>query len=159
MDDKKLKNLQLIGFVFIISVLAYIPIMFFVDKFLHFSKAFLDKQTEIERYSFYVSAFLILLIIALKRFIYFPAKIVYKTESEAFDLWYKMDVILMSIGESIGTIGFLVFFFGASYFRAVLLVIISVLVIATLFPFKMRYQMRFDQLKEMKREKGIYDET
>ncbi len=159
MDEKKLKNLQIIGFGLIISVFVYIIILFFIDRFLHMNKIFWEHQTEVERYSFYAAAFLILLIIALKRFIFFPAKIVYKSEKEAFNHWFSMDIILMSIGESIGIVGLIAYLLGASYFRAVLLVIISILVIITLFPFKMRYKMRLDQLKEMKREGGIYDET
>jgi len=158
MDEKKLKNLQIITIFFLLSVVLYIPLMLLLDKFVHFKKIFLDNQTEIEKYSFYVSAFLILLIIALKRFIYFPSKIVFKTEKEAFSYWATMDLVLIAIGESIGTIGFLIFLLGASYFRAVLLTIISVLVMMTLFPFKMRYELRIQQLREMKRERGVFDE-
>ncbi len=158
MDEKKLKKLQIISFSFIGSVLIYIPALFVFDRVMHLTRIFQNNPTNVEKYSFYASAFLILLVIALKKFIYFPSKIVYKTIDEATSYWMTMDIILMSIGSSIGMIGLLAFLLGASYFRSMLLIIISILVMMTLFPFKMRYDLRLQQLKEMKRERGIFNE-
>ncbi len=155
MNDEKLKQLQIITFVMILSVVVFIPIIYFLEKFVRFQKLFMDLQTTIENYSFYASAFLIILIIALRKFIYFPSDIVKKTEEEAFNRWFTLDIIMMSIGSSIGTIGFVAYLLGASYFKSILIILISILDIFTLFPYKIRYELRFKQLKDMKREAGL----
>ena len=120
MNEEKLKTLQVIAFIMILSVAVYIPIIYFVENHIHFKKIFMDLQTTIENYSFYISAFLIVLIIALRRFVYFPPNIVYKTDEEAFGRWYTLDIIMMSLGSTIGTIGFAAYFLGASFFKSVL---------------------------------------
>jgi hypothetical protein len=44
---------------------------------------------------------------------------------------------------------------GASYFKSILIIMISVLDIFTLFPYKIRYELRLKQLKEMKEDTGV----
>jgi hypothetical protein len=155
MNEKKLKQLQIISLAMILSVVIFIPIIYFIEKFARFNKLFMDFQTTIENYSFYVSAFLIILIIALRKFIYFPSNIVKRTEEEAFNRWYTLDIVMMSIGSTIGTIGFMAYLLGASYFKSILIIMISVLDIFTLFPYKIRYELRLKQLKEMKEDTGV----
>ncbi len=157
MNEEKLKKVQITAFIILLSVVIFIPLMYFIENYLHFNKIFMDSQTKIENYSFYIAAFLILLIIALRRFVYFPPAIVKKTEEESFNKWCTLDIIMLSIGSTIGSIGFIAYILGASFFKSMIIILISILDIFTLFPYRIRYEMRLKQLKDIKREAGISD--
>jgi len=153
MNPKKLRKLQITAFVIIASVVIYIPIMYFLKNYTNFTPFLALKFSKVEKISYYISAGLVLLVVILKRYLYFPSKIVNKTEKQASDKWFNLDIILMSIASTVGTIGLIGFLLGVPYFKALLLILISVLVIFVNFPFEMRYELRLKQLKEMKQKK------
>ena len=158
MNESKLKVLQTIAVAMLFADVLYIPLIYLLQEVVKWQQPLTLDTGSVERYSFYVAAFLVLSVVALRRFIFSPANLHRKSDDEAFNRWYTMDIIVMSVASSIGVVGLLSYFLGATYFRALMVIIIGLLVHFTLFPFRFRYQLRFDQLKAMRKEAGTSSE-
>ena len=81
MNESKLKVLQTIAVAMLFADVLYIPLIYLLQEVVKWQQPLLLDTGSVERYSFYVAAFLVLSVVALRRFIFFPANLHRKSDN------------------------------------------------------------------------------
>ncbi len=157
MNEKKALNIKIAWFVFVLSDVFYTAIIIMIEKGIFKFETERLITPETSRYLSYAVGVLVLFVIVLRRFFYFPSDIVNKTLEQAKERWFKLDIVVFSIGESIGVIGLIYYLLSFDYKMSIFLMVISFLVLVLSYPFEMKQMMREEQYQRMRKEAGIYE--
>ncbi len=157
MNEKKALNIKIPWFVFVLSDVFYTAIIIMIEKGIFKFEAERLIGAEVSKYLSYAIGALVLFVILIRRFFYFPSGIVNKTLEEAEERWFKLDIVVFSIGESIGVIGLIYYLLSFDYKMSIFLMVISFFILVLSYPFEMKQTMRVEQYQRMRKEAGIYE--